>query len=63
MQYASTVINGSQEKIVVILPLSSVFAFDPENPHPQTYGVDDDVELGWIKDASGKFVAPTTSPA
>lgn len=55
MKYASTAIDGDKEKIVMILPLEQVPAFDPENPHPQTYGVDDDVQIGWIKDADGSF--------
>jgi len=58
MKYASTFINNEIEKVVVLLNLDQVPQFDPENPHPQTYVVEDSVEVGWIKDDTGKFIAP-----
>jgi hypothetical protein len=59
MKYASTFFDGTTERIVVVLPLEIVSAFDPTNPpQPNTYGVDDDVQLGWIKNNLGKFVPP-----
>ena len=57
MKYASTAITSGQEKVVVILSLEQVPGFDPENPHPQTYCVSDDVQIGWIKDGNGTFRA------
>ena len=58
MQYVSTFIENEIEKVVVILPLERVPAFNPENPFPQTYAVPDEVQIGWIKDASGNFIEP-----
>lgn len=59
MNYASTLIKNGVETVAVVLPLSSVPAFDPDNP-PQanTYGVPDDVEIGWIKGIDGVFITP-----
>lgn len=59
MKYASTIDNAGVKTVVVVLPLSQVPLFDPDTP-PQanTYGVDDEVEVGWISDGSGQFVAP-----
>lgn len=62
MKYASTVVNNEVEKIVVILPLDQVPAFDPENPPAGTYLIDDYVQIGWIKDADGSFQAPPVEP-
>ncbi len=56
MQYASTEIYNGVETVVVVLPLSVVPYFDPENP-PQnnTYGVPDEVKIGWEKRSDGTF--------
>jgi hypothetical protein len=56
MQYASTEIYNGVETVVVVLPLSVVPDFDPENP-PQdnTYGVPDEVQIGWEKQVDGTF--------
>lgn len=57
MKYASTITDNCVERIVVILPLSAVPGFDPANPPQEnTYGVPDEVQLGWIKQG-GQFVA------
>ncbi|MES2587022.1 MAG: hypothetical protein V4536_08895 [Pseudomonadota bacterium] len=58
MKYASTIKSGATETIVLILDLSHVPLFDPENPHPQTYAVDDDVQIGYDKQEDGSFIAP-----
>ena len=58
MKYASTAITGGIERVVVVMDLNLVPLFDPENPHPQTYVVEDDVQIGWIRDSTGKFIAP-----
>ena len=58
MKYASTFKFGNNEKVVVVLPLSQVPQFDSENPHENTYCVDDDVQVGWIKNGN-KFEEPT----
>lgn len=62
MKYAATDLINSVETIVMVLPLSVVSGFDPENP-PQanTYGVPDEVQVGWIKQG-GVFVAPPPIP-
>ncbi len=63
MKYASTYTENGVERVVVILPLSAVPGFDPANPPQQnTYGVPDDVQIGWIKQG-GQFVAPPTAEA
>jgi hypothetical protein len=51
MKYACTAIRHARETAVMVLPLSAVPGFDPERPHPDTYGVPDEVEAGWIRDA------------
>jgi hypothetical protein len=51
MKYASTMMKRGRETAVVVLPLAIVPGFDPENPHPDTYGVPDEVEVGWVRDA------------
>ena len=65
MQYAATDINpiNGTEKVVVVLPLEKVPFFDPANP-PQknTYGVPDEVEVGWIKDGDGWLPPPPPEP-
>lgn len=64
MNYANTYIRGGVETVAVVLPLSAVPGFDPENP-PQanTYGVPDDVQVGWEKQPDGSFAphVPTTA--
>lgn len=59
MKYAATRFLNGVETVIVVLPLSLVPGFDPENP-PQanTYGVADDVEVGWVKQSDGSFLAP-----
>ena len=62
MKYASTFTDNGVERIVVILPLSAVPGFDPDNPPQEnTYGVPDEVQLGWIKQGT-QFVAPPPPP-
>ena len=63
MKYASTQIIGSDEVVVVVLPLEMVPLFDPDNPpQPNTYGVPDEVEIGWVKNAQGVFEPPVIVP-
>jgi len=63
MNYASTQNRGGVEIVVLVLPLSVVPGFNPENPPQEnTYGVPDDVEVGWQRLADGTFV-PYTAPA
>lgn len=59
MKYANTTMQDGAEVVVTVLPLNIVPGFDPENP-PQdnTYGVDDDVQAGWVKQPDGSFAAP-----
>ena len=63
MKYASTEVISGIERVVVILPLEKVPLFDPENP-PQsnTYGVPDEVEVGWEKQANGSFSPHAQTP-
>lgn len=63
MQYANTLVQNGVECVVTVLPLEIVPGFDPEHP-PQdnTYGVADDVEIGWAKQPDGSF-APYVAPA
>lgn len=63
MKYASTTTENGVERIVVILPLYAVPGFDPANPPQEnTYGVPDEVQLGWIKQGD-QFVAPPAPEA
>ena len=64
MKYANTDMINGIELVVTVLPLSQVPGFDPENP-PQanTYGVPDDVEVGWEKRPDGTFVPHTPTAA
>lgn len=58
MKYANTFKNNGVETVITVLPLSIVPGFDPANPPQEnTYGVPDDVQVGWIK-VGGVFVAP-----
>ena len=61
MKYANTVINNGVEVVLVTLPLELVPAFDPDQPPPQAYAVDDAVQPGWIKQPDGTFRAPTAA--
>lgn len=62
MKYASTMITNGIERVVLVLPLSAVPAFDPGTPPPQTYAVPDDVQVGWAKQADGSFSPHTPTP-
>lgn len=65
MKYANTFINNAGVEVVAtVLPLSAVPFFDPKSP-PQanTYGVPDDVEVGWEKRPDGTFVPHTPTAA
>ena len=59
MKYANTAIEYGRETVKVVLPLEEVPLFDPANP-PQknTYGVPDEVEVGWIKDGDNWLPPP-----
>lgn len=59
MKYAATSLNNGVDVVRIVLPLIDVPGFDPANP-PQgnTYGVDDGVQVGWIKQGSD-FVPPS----
>ena len=63
MKYASTAIIDGVERVVVVLPLTSVQDFDPNAP-PQgnTYAVADDVQVGWNKTADGTFSQHVNTP-
>ena len=63
MKYANTYIVHGTERIATVLPLELVPGFDPANP-PQvnTYGVADDVEVGWVKQPDGSFATPEPAP-
>jgi hypothetical protein len=62
MKYASTLDKNGIETVVVVLPLEQVPLFDPANPpQPNTYGVDDSVQIGWVKSGDA-FVSPPTVP-
>lgn len=64
MKYANTLVINGVESVATVLPLSMVPLFDPENPpQPNTYGVPDEVEVGWVKNAQGGFEAPLVQPA
>jgi hypothetical protein len=59
MKYASTAIIKGLERVVVLLPLEAVPLFDPENPPQEcTYGVPDEVQVGWVKDGDDIFIPP-----
>ena len=65
MKYANTFINNAGVEVVAtVLPLSAVPFFDPKSP-PQanTYGVADDVEVGWEKQSDGTFAPHTPTSA
>lgn len=62
MKYAQTAIcPDGIERVVQTLPLDAVPYFDPKNPHPNTYGVPDEVEVGWEKGLDGVFRNGTRS--
>lgn len=58
MQYISTANTASGEQVIVAIPLAHLPGFDPANPHPFTYAVGDEVQVGWVKSGS-TFVPPT----
>ena len=59
MKYASTMTNNGREVAVVVLPLEAVPLFDPLNPpQPNTYGVPDEVEVGWVRNLDGSWSPP-----
>lgn len=64
MKYANTDLVNGVERVMTVLPLSLVQGFDPANP-PQanTYGVPDDVQVGWEKQADGSFAPHTPTAA
>jgi hypothetical protein len=49
MQYANTAYLNDQEVIVRLLPLAAVPCFNPADPPPMTYAVDDSVRVGWVR--------------
>lgn len=52
------------EVVLVTLPLAEVPLFNPSEPPPQTYLVEEAVQPGWIRDpVSGLFRAPTAGEA
>jgi hypothetical protein len=58
VKYANTIIKNNLETVATVLPLEAVPLFDPENPpQPNTYGVPDDVQVGWVKEGD-VFVPP-----
>lgn len=63
-KYANTMEVRGVETVVTVLPLEEVPGFDPKNP-PQanTYGVPDDVQVGWEKQADGSFAPHTPTAA
>ena len=63
MKYANTAVVHGVEVVIMVLPLSSVPGFDPDSqPQTNTYGVPDDVEVGWVKQTDGTF-APAVPPS
>jgi hypothetical protein len=59
MKYANTIkLDDGREIILVVLPLTSVSAFDPGNPPEQAYQVDDEVQPGWQRTPDGGWAAP-----
>ena len=61
MKYANTYPNRGIEVVLVVFPLSSVPAFNVEDPPPQSYSVPDEVQPGWVRDASGAFRPQTAA--
>ena len=60
MKYAHTKNKAGIETVVIVLPLSTVPDFDPNKPQqPDTYGVADEVEVGWVKQLDGSFTPPS----
>lgn len=56
MKYANTKLTDGVERVVTVLPLSLVPLFDPNSPiQANTYGVSDDVQVGWEKQSDGSF--------
>jgi hypothetical protein len=63
MKYASTRIVNGYEVVRVTLPLTTVPAWNPTAPLPNTYLVPDEVQAGWVRHADGSFTAPDPGPA
>lgn len=63
MKYANTAMLDGVERVITVLPLDAVPGFDPQNP-PQsnTYGVADDVQVGWVKQTDGSFAPYAGTP-
>ena len=58
MNYANTTLIDGLETVAVVLPLDLVPQFDPDNPpQPNTYGVPDDVQVGWVRNGA-RFIPP-----
>ena len=63
MKYASTAVINGVETVVTVLSLATVPGFDPANPSQEnTYGVDDAVQGGWIKQGAGFVPPPVVDP-
>lgn len=63
MKYASTFVYPDEaERVVIVLPLTAVPGFDPENPPARAYLVPDEVEVGWEKQSDGSFAPHTPTP-
>lgn len=62
MKYASTYTDRGIEVVLTVLPLSAVPQFDPETPvQPNTFGVPDVVEIGWVRDAATGDFRPASA--
>ena len=63
MKYASTAVINGVETVVTALSLATVPGFDPANQSQEnTYGVDDAVQVGWIKQGAGFVPPPVVAP-
>lgn len=58
MHYAATLSVMGIEEVAVVLPLEAVPAFDPDNPPPNAYRVEKEVQPGWIRQEDGSFKPP-----
>lgn len=61
MKYANSDMVNGQEVILTVLPLDMVPFFDPNNPHPGTYLVEDEVMPGWIRSVGGWWIPPAVT--
>jgi Domain of unknown function (DUF4376) len=57
-KYASTRMIDGVETVGVVLPLDMVPMWNPDEPLPHTYLVNDQVEVGWLKKIDDTFSAP-----